>query len=75
MNVITLFTHPLFTLKLISLHISNHAIALYVGNQLISNMVVAMPILSIQLSLYIIMDMCKIVLILNLFFRSIYFNV
>ena len=54
----------------------HHAIALYVGKQLTSNMFVAMPILAIQLSLYICnMDMCKILLILNLFFRSIYFNV
>ena len=55
---------------------AHHAIALYVGKQLTSNMFVAMPILAIQLSLYICnMDMCKILLILNLFFRSIYFNV
>ena len=55
---------------------AHHAIALYAGKQLTSNMFVAMPILAIQLSLYICnMDMCKILLILNLFFRSIYFNV
>ena len=55
---------------------AHHAIALYAGKQITSNMFVAMPILAIQLSLYICnMDMCKILLILNLFFRSIYFNV
>ena len=55
---------------------THHAIALYAGKQLTSNMFVAMPILAIQLSLYICnMDMCKILLILNLFFISIYFNV
>ena len=55
---------------------AHHAIALYVGKQLTSNLFVAMPILAIYLSLYICnMDMCKILLILNLFFRFIYFNV